>query len=149
PVAPRSRAGAPDSLDLQERQLLAACLGAPEPGARVLAELDPEQELSTPLNRRALAHLREHLTTPARGLDDDPELGALVAELVNRAGQLSASAAGLEAESIKLRIVRLDRRIAGLRAAGGGDIATLARERDVLKRDLDRAVERLMEAELG
>lgn len=149
PAAPRSRAGAADPLDLQERQLLAACLGAPEAGARVLAELDPERALSTPLNRRALAHLRAHLAAPAQGLDDDPELTGLIAELVNRAGQLSASAAGVEAEALKLEIVRLDRRIAGLRAAGGGDIATLARERDGLKRNLDRAVERLMEAELG
>ncbi len=149
PAAPRSRAGAPDPLDMQERQLLAACIGAPEPGARLLAELDAAEALSTPLNRRALAHLRVHLATPARALDDDPELVSLIAELVNRAGQLSASEAGVEAEAIKLSIVRLDRRIAGLRAAGGGDIATLARERDARKRELDVAVERMMEAELG
>lgn len=149
PAAPRSRFGAPDPLDLQERQLLAACIGAPEPGGRLLAGLDPEQALSTPLNRRALTHLREHLAAPARGLDDDPELVSLIAELVNRAGQLTSSAAGVEAEAIKLRIVRLDRRIAGLRAAGSGDIATLARERDAHKRELDVAVERMMEAELG
>ena len=149
PAAPRSRAGAPDPLDLQERQLLAACIGAPEPGGRLLVGLDPEEALSTPLNRRVLTHLREHLAAPAKGLDDDPELVSLIAELVNRAGQLTSSAAGVEAEAIKLRIVRLDRRIAGLRAAGGGDIATLARERDVHKRELDVAVERMMEAELG
>ena len=80
-------------------------------------------------------------------MDADPELGGLIAELVNRASHHSADAAGLDAELLKLRIVRLDRRIAGLRAAGGGDIATPAGERDALKRQLDRAVERIMEAD--
>ncbi len=149
PAAPLARSGAPDPLDLQERQFLAACVAAPAGGATLLAELDPEQALSTPLNRRALAHLRTHLAAPAQALDDDPELSGLIAELVNRAVQLSSSHAGLAAESLKLKIVRLDRRIAGLRAAGAGDIASLATERATLKRALDRAVEQAMEAELA
>ncbi len=148
PAAPARRATAPDPLDLQERQFLAACIAAPAGGATVLAGLDPEQELSTPLNRRALAHLREHLLAPAQALDDDPELGGLVAELVNRAAQLSSTHAGLEAEALKLRMVRIDRQIAGVRAAGAGDIATLAAQRATLKQALDRAVETAMESEL-
>jgi DNA primase len=149
PAAPGRRATTPDPLDLQERQFLAACLAAPGPGAERLAELDPEQALSTPLNRRALTHLRAHLAAPAAALDDDPELGGLIAELVNRAAQLSSSRAGLDAEVHKLHLVRVDREIAGLRAAGAGDIATLARRRSELKRALDKAVEQAMEEELA
>ena len=149
PTAPGSRPGAPDPLDLQERQLLAACIAAPAGGAVLLAELDPQQALSTSLNRRALTHLRAHLDAPARGLDDDAELAGLVAELVNRAAQLSSTRAGLEAEALKLKMVRIDRQIAGLRAAGAGDIATLAAERSTLQRALDQAVEQALEAELG
>lgn len=149
PVAPQPRDRAPDPLDLQERQFLAACVAAPTGGATLLARLDPEQALSTPLNRRALKHLVENLEAPARALGDDPELGGLIAELVNRAAQLSSTRAGLEAEAIKLKIVRIERQIAHIRAAGAGDIATLASERSTLKRELDKAVEAAMEAELG
>ncbi len=146
PTAPQPRDRAPDPLDLQERQFLAACVAAPTGGAQLLTELEA---LSTPLNRRALTHLAANLDAPARALGDDPELGGLIAELVNRAAQLSSTRAGLEAEALKLKIVRLDRQIAHIRAAGAGDIATLATQRSALKRELDKAVEAAMEAELG
>ncbi len=148
PATPGLRAGAPDPLDLQERQLLAACLGNPKDGAGFLTELASDQALSTPLNRRALTHLRAHFDAPARETDDDAELAAFVAELVNRATHLRSRAV-LEAEALKLRKARLDRRIADLRAEGAGDIATLAAERSALQRSLDRLVEQAMEAELG
>jgi len=148
PAAPVARAGAPDPLDLQERQFLAACLGNPKDGAGFLADVDRDQALSTPLNRRALTHLRSHFDAPARATDDDAELAAFVAELVNRATHLRSRAV-LEAEALKLRKARLDRRIANLRAEGSGDIATLAAERSALQRSLDRLVEQAMEAELG
>ncbi len=149
PAAPRPRAGAPDPLDLQERQFLAACVGTPADGAAFLAALGEEQALSTPLNRRALTHLQGHLTAPARGLDDDPELAAFMAEVVNRATHLRSKAI-LEAEALKLRKARLDRRIADLRASGtGGDIASLAQERSAVQERLNRLVEQAMEAELG
>ena len=147
PAAPLARSGAPDPLDLQERQFLAACIGTPKDGAATLAAVEAQQALSTPLNRRALTHLTTHLDTPAAGTDDDPELAAFMAELVNRATHLRSRTI-LEAEALKLRKARLDRRIADLRAAGAGDIATLAAERAVLQRQLDRVVEQAMEAEL-
>jgi DNA primase len=148
PAAPGIRPGAPDPLDLQERQFLAACVGTPKEGAAFLAEVDRDQPLSTPLNRRALTHLRAHLDAPATGTDDDPELAAFMAELVNRATDLRSRAI-LEGEALKLRKARLDRRIADLRATGSGDIATLAAERSALQLALDRMVEQTMEVELG
>lgn len=148
PTAPIRRAGAPDPLDLQERQFLAACVGTPKDGATFLLEAEAEQALSTPLNRRAIAHLRRHLEAPAAATDDDPELAAFMAELVNRATHLRSRAI-LEAEALKLRKARLDRRIADIRAAGSGDIAILAAERSALQHALNRLVERAMEAELG
>jgi len=93
------------------------------------------------LNRRALTHLRAHLDAPAGGTDDDPELAAFVAELVNRAAFLRHRAA-LEGEVLNLRKARLDRRISDLRAAGAGDVASLAAERSVLQQAIDRMVER-------
>ncbi len=149
PSAPRPRAGAPDPLDLQERQLLAACVATPRDGGAFLAAAAEEQPLSTPLNRRALAHLIGHLEAPAAATDDDPELAAFMAEIVNRASHLRSRAI-LKAEALKLRKARLDRRIADIRAAGtGGDIATLAAQRSGLQAQLDRFVEQAMEAELG
>jgi DNA primase len=147
PTAPRLRLSAPDPLDLQERQFLAACIATPADGATFLAA-ESEQALSTPLNRRAIAHLRSHLEAPAGATDDDPELAAFVAELVNRATHLRSRAI-LEAEALKLRKARLDRRIADIRAAGSGDIAPLAAEREALLPALNRLVEQAMEAELG
>ena len=70
---------------------------------------------------------------PARDLDDDPELAAFMAEVVNRATHLRSKAI-LEAEALKLRKARLDRRIADIRASGtGGDIASLAAERSAVQ----------------
>jgi hypothetical protein len=72
-----------------------------------------------------------------------------MAEIVNRATHLRSRLV-LEAEALKLRKARLDRRIADLRAAGtGGDIATLAAERAAVLDRLNRVVEQAMEAELG
>ncbi len=148
PAAAARRASAPDPLDLQERQFLAACIGSPKDGATFLADAEAQQALSTPLNRRAIAHLRSHLGAPASKTDDDPELAAFMAELVNRATHLRSRTV-LEAEALKLRKARLDRRIADIRAAGAGDIATLAAERSALQHALDRLVPQAMEADLG
>ncbi|MDQ3631889.1 MAG: DNA primase [Actinomycetota bacterium] len=148
PAAPARRTNATDPLDLQERQFLAACVGTPKDGATFLADAEAEQELSTPLNRRAITHLRAHLDAPASATDDDPELAAFMAELVNRATHLRSRAI-LEAEALKLRKARLDRRISDIRAAGSGDIATLAAERQALLPALNRLIEQAEEAELG
>lgn len=148
PAAPLARSGAPDPLDLQERQFLAACIATPKDGMAFLTEAESQAALSTPLNRRALIHLKAHLESPAAGTDDDPELASFVAELVNRATDLRSRII-LEAEALKLRKTRLDRRIADIRASGAGEVTTLTAERAALKPLLDKALELAMEAEMG
>ena len=147
PAAPMRRVNTPDPLDLQERQFLAACVNTPKDGASFLAKAG-ERALSTPLNQRALVHLQAHLEAPAAGTDDDPELGAFMAEIVNRATE-THSRTILEAEMLKLEKARLDRRIVDIRAAGAGDIAALAAERSKVQAALNRLVEQAMDAELG
>jgi DNA primase len=113
-----------------ERAFLALCVALPEEGERRLAGIDLEAFFSSDLVRRAAAHLRGRLSTPAADLpEDDEPLARLIAELVIRAGQLEASPAALELESLQLDLARLERLIAAARASGG-DVIPLARERE-------------------
>ena len=93
------------------------------------------------------AHLRDHLTAPAEGLDPaDYELQALVAELALRADREPATAATLEVQTRQLEVARLDREIAAARAEGRTDVSTLARERSQVLDDLSAAMDQAMAA---
>jgi len=128
-----------------ERAFLALCLAQPDDGRRALAGLDPQEHFSDALCRRAAIHLREHLSSPREGLsEDDPELGALITELVVRAG--GESTAGLlEVERLQLLLAHADRRIAAALASGEGDVSGLAGEREGIQEQIDRAVDRTMD----
>jgi len=128
-----------------ERNFLALCIALPELGAPELRQLDLEAELSTPLTRRAAAHLREHLATPTEGLSEDDALAGLVRELaVRAAGSGDASPATFEIERLQLALARLDREITAARASGDGAVAGLAAQRGTMQARLDRAMERAM-----
>ena len=123
-----------------ERAFLGLCLALPDRGRAALAEVDPDEDFTTPRTRRAAQWLREHFDAPLEGLPrDDPELSALVGELVVRAAGPPPDAAALDAELLRLQIARLDRRI-----AAGGPVSELAAERAQLKSRLDLAVARAM-----
>jgi DNA primase len=129
-----------------ERAFLGYCLALPKLGAPALEQLDLDADLSSPLIRRAAAHLRAHLDAPTEGLPDhDPELARLIAELAVRATELSASAAAFEAERLQLALARLDREIAAARSAAAGDVSELAGRRSAMQTQLSGALAKAME----
>jgi len=130
-----------------ERLFLGLCLALPEVGERRLAEIEPEEHFTSPLLRRAALHLREHLRSPRWGVPaEDSELEALMAELSVRASAEAVTPERLEVEATQLELARVDRAISAAQAAGEGDIAALATRRAKVKVDLDRAMDRAMEA---
>ena len=91
-------------------------------------------------------HLRAHLSDPANGLPGaDPELSALVAELVVEAGREAARPEMLEVQRLQLELARMDRQIRRTRSQKGGDVASLARRRTEVKIEFDRAYARVLE----
>jgi DNA primase len=135
-----------------ERAFLALCLAAPEDGARALAELDIEEHFSGELARRAARHLRDGgLTDPMAdrpgeaSLEGDPELKALLAELVVESGREGFLPGMLEVQRLQLELARLDRSIQQARGREGADVSSLARERGEIKRAFDTAYARVLE----
>ncbi len=141
-----------------ERTFLALCIGSPEEGEVALASLDVEEHFTSELLRRAARHLgakhlRDPMADPAGledGLDGDPQLKALLAELVVEAGRWAISdrpvrPAMLDVQRLQLELARVDRQIQQARGAQSGDVSELARSRGEVKREFDRAQERALE----
>jgi DNA primase len=129
-----------------ERALLALCIADPRAGAQALTQVDPQAHFTSDVLRRAVGHLRVHLTDPGAGLpEDDPELGALIAELVVEAGREPPAPAMLESQRMQLELARIDREIVRARGRESGDVSELARRRAEVKREFDRAYERALE----
>jgi hypothetical protein len=78
-------------------------------------------------------------------LDEDPELKALLAELVVEAGREQAHPAMLEVQRLQLELARVDRSIQRARGQESGDISELAQRRAEVKREFDRAYGRVLE----
>jgi len=137
-TARRSVAAPLGRRERQERTFLAMCVAMPQQGAIALAELDPEQDLTSPAMRAAAAHLREHLAAPLDGIEDGDPLQAVMRELTVRAGGLSgASPATLEMERLQLAHARVERDIVAARVAGEG-VTELAARKNAIKSQLDR-----------
>ncbi len=129
-----------------ERAFLALCIADPDAGAKALAEIDPEVLFANATMRRAVEHLRAHLTDPGAGLpEDDPGLAALVAEIVVEAGREPRAPAMLESQRMQLELARIDREIARARGQESGEVSELARQRAEVKHEFDRAYERALE----
>ena len=79
------------------------------------------------------------------GLDGDPQLKGLLAELVVEAGREQAQPAMLDVQRLQLELARVDRRIQQARGEESGDVSELARSRGEVKREFDRAQERALE----
>ncbi len=123
-----------------ERAFLAACLALPSEGLAALRDCDADDHFSDPVARRAAAWLADHFDAPLDAVpEDDPELVALLSELVARAAAQPVRAATLEAERLQLELARVERQIA---TAQTGRRADLARRRAELQRQLGAAVER-------
>ena len=136
-----------------ERAFLALCIASPAEGRAALAELDLQEHFSSDLLRRAAKHLREgSLSEPMAdgsgdgdGLDGDPELKRLLAELVVEAGRDVAHPAMLEVQRLQLELARLERRIQQARGQQDADVSALATRRGELKREFDLAYAQVLE----
>jgi DNA primase len=136
-----------------ERAFLALCIASPEEGEQALADLDIEGHFSSELLRRVALHLRDgDLRDPMAtgtgeggGLQDDPELQRLLAELVVEAGRDSAHPAMLEVQRLQLELARVERQIRRARGQQSGEVSELAKRKATVKRDFDRANERVLE----
>jgi DNA primase len=129
-----------------ERALLALCIADPGAGEQALSEVEPETHFTSHVLRRAAVHLRGHLSDPGSGLpEDDPELAALIAELVVQAGREPPAPAMLASQRMQLELARIDRDIARARGRESGEVSELARRRAEVKREFDLAYERALQ----
>ncbi len=149
PATPRAPATALALLDAAaraERSFLAQAIALPAAGREALGALDTDATFTSPLTRRAAAHLRDHLDTPGADLPAaDDELAALIAELAVAGAGLRASRSALEAETLMLELMRVEREIGAVRGAQGGDLAPLVARRQELRSRRDAAIARAME----
>jgi DNA primase len=150
----RAGAGGLSRREETERAFLALCIASPDEGAQALESLDVDEHFASELLRRAArwlreGDLRESMATAAGaaggGLDGDPELKALLAELIVEAGREQAHPAMLEVQRLQLELARVDRRIQRARGQESGDISELAQRRAEVKREFDRAYGRVLE----
>ncbi len=136
-----------------ERAFLALCIASPQEGEQALASLDVEEHFSSELLRRAArrlreANLREPMADPAGregGPRDDPELKALLAELIVQAGREQSHPAMLEVQRLQLELARVDREIQQARGQERGEVTDLARRRAEVMREFDRAYAQVLQ----
>jgi DNA primase len=141
-----------------ERTFLALCIASPEEGEQALGSLEVDEHFTSELLRRTArhlgaGHLRDPMADPGGledGLDGDPQLKALLAELVVEAGRWTISdrsvqPAMLDVQRLQLELARVDRRIQQARGEESGDVSELATRRGEVKREFDRAQERALE----
>jgi DNA primase len=116
----------------RERALLAMCIAMPKEGEQYLERLTGEH--LSPSGVRAREWLGGHLREPVAGLpQDDPELAAVVSELVMLARSEPASSEAMELNFMQLEQRRLEARIGEAGEAGEYERrAELSRERAAL-----------------
>jgi len=136
-----------------ERAFLVLCIASPEQGARALADVDVQEHFSSELLRRAARHLREgDLREPmadapgaSARLEDDPQLKALLAELIVEAGREESRPAMLEVQRLQLELASIDRHIQQARGSQGADVSALAVRRGEVKREFDQAYAQVLQ----
>jgi DNA primase len=135
-------------LDKTEREFLALCIAQPEDGLTALQGLDVEEHFSSSLMRRAARYLMDDgllVSMSAPDLDADPDLHALLAELIVQAGSEEPRSEMLDVQRLQLELARVDRQIQRARGQESGDVSNLAHRRAEVKREFDRAQERVLE----
>jgi DNA primase len=151
-VSPQSPTGL-SRREETERTFLALCIASPEEGEQALESLNVDEHFTSELLQRAArhlgaGHLRDPMTDPAGledGLDGDPQMKALLAELVVEASREPVQSAMLDVQRLQLELARVDRRIQQARGAQSGDVSELATRRGEVKLEFDRAQERALE----
>jgi DNA primase len=140
PAIPSAPAVPTDRQTRLERTFLTLCLALPSAAADLLARVDPDRHFGAGVNRRAAAHLAAHLAAPTEALPDDPELVTLVQQMSVRAGTATATPATLRLEWLQLEAARIDRAIRQARVDGTGDVSALARERQTVMAEREKAL---------
>jgi DNA primase len=148
PASEQANLGALSHGARAERTFLALCVAVPDLGAATLAEIDPDELLTSEPLRRAARHLDGRTDTPLADLpSDDDELARIVADLVARAGRSTdVSPERLQHARLVLERDRLDRAIIRARLEGGAGINELAREREKVLEQVRGVVSRLEKA---
>ncbi|HYM45129.1 MAG TPA: DNA primase [Solirubrobacteraceae bacterium] len=138
-----------------ERAFLALCIASPAEGEAALSELDVESHFTSELLRRAARRLRGRLREPllaggeeGEDLDGDPQLKALLAELIVQAGAEPANPTMLPVQRLQLELALIDRQIQAARGQESGDVSELAHRKAEVKREFDGAYGRALE-EMG
>jgi DNA primase len=129
-----------------ERTFLAQCIAVPAAGRRTLAEIDPDELLTTESLRRAARHIAPRTDAPLSDLPPgDDELALILHELVARAERTpDVSAERVEHAYLVLQRSRLDREIRRAQVVTGSmDIGRLAREREQVLARIHDVVARL------
>jgi DNA primase len=147
------RVGGVSRREETERAFLALCIASPEEGREALDGIDVDEHFASELLRRAARWLRagnlhepmSDATGELGDLDEDPELKALLAELVVEAGREQAHPAMLEVQRLQLELARVDREIQRARGRESGDVSGLARRRAEVKREFDGAYSKVLE----
>ncbi len=131
-----------------ERGFLALCIVLPDAGDDALAEIDPDELLTSGVYRRAARHLSGRCRTPMSDLPaGDDELARTIADLVERAGRgEDVTIDRLHHARLLLELARLDRAIVRARAQGGEGVNDLAREREAALEAIHGVVTRLEKA---
>lgn len=131
----------------QERGFLALCVALPAAGAKVLADVDVDHDLTSAGSRAAAAWLRDHLDDPEAGLDaQDERLQVLVRDICFRApkGEDLVPEA-LEAERLQLALARAERELVAARRAHQG-VDDAQRRRRTAQEEYNAALDRVLEA---
>jgi DNA primase len=129
-----------------ERAFLALCIASPEEGEQALRGLDVERDFSSDLLVRAAQRLRDgDLGAPMAdrpgepALGEDPELLALLAELIVQAAGEEPVSGMVESQRLQLELASIDRQIQRARGREDVDVSALAHQRAELKVEFDRA----------
>jgi DNA primase len=135
-----------------ERAFLALCIASPPEGAVALGAMDVERDFSSDLLVRAARRLRDgDLSAPMADrpgepeLESDPELLALLAELIVQAAGEEPNPDMLEVQRLQLELASLERGIQQARGREDADVSGLARQKAELKLEFDRAYARVLE----
>lgn len=130
----------------QERGFLALCVALPAPGAKALAALDLEQDLTSDASRAAAVWLREHLDDPEAGLDTQDEgLQVVVRDICFRAPKGDLIPEAVEAERLQLALARAERELVAARRAHSG-VDDAQRRRRTAQEQYNAALDRVLEA---
>ncbi len=135
-----------------ERAFLALCIASPEEGAQALRGLDVERDFSSDLLVRAARRLRDgKLSAPMadapgeEALGEDPELLALLAELIVQAAGEEPNPGMLEVQRLQIELASLERGIQRERGREHADVDALARRKAEKKLEFDRAYARVLD----